>query len=58
MQEWFNLRWNLGRRDHVPIFTFKLLLDASVEEERDVGVLLGLYSKQDEPAFYDGKTDE
>jgi hypothetical protein len=33
---------DFGRRDHVPLFGFELLLDASIEKERDVGVFLGL----------------
>jgi hypothetical protein len=33
---------HLGRRDHDSFFTGELLLDTSIEEEGDVGVLFGL----------------
>lgn len=35
------VRGHLGRGHHFPVFVFELLLDTSVEEESDVGVLFG-----------------
>jgi hypothetical protein len=34
---------DFGRIDHVPFFPLVLLLDASIEEERDMCVLFSLY---------------
>lgn len=34
---------HLGGGDHDPLFALELLFDTSVEEERDVGVFLGLW---------------
>ena len=39
------VRRNFWRIDHVSFFPFELLLDASVEKERDMCVLFGLYAQ-------------
>lgn len=39
----FVIRRDFGRINHVSFLPIKLLLDASIEEERDMGVLFRLY---------------